>query len=107
MFLNSQSSLVRKAGAAVAVAAVAATFFAGSGSVHAAPIVIQLGDGTPCKDANGNTVPEGTTGKDKHGISYICISGKWEVTPTAITTGDGGPRFPLPRANVSGQLAAR
>jgi hypothetical protein len=44
---------------------------------------------------------------DKDGIAYICISGKWEVTPTAITTGGGGPRFPLQRANASAQLAAR
>jgi hypothetical protein len=107
MFATSQSSLLRKVTASVAIAAVAATFFVGTGRVDAAPIVIQLGDGTPCKDASGNSVPEGTTGKDKNGISYICISGKWEVTPTAIVTDGGGPRLPLQRANVSGQLLAR
>ena len=91
-------SIVRKVTLPMAGAALVAGIFAGSGHVHAQPI--HLGDGTPCTTADGKSVPEGTTGKDRWGITYVCISGKWEVSPQALTV-DPGTRFPKAPVNTT------
>jgi hypothetical protein len=83
------------------VGTLGAGLFFGTAAAHAQPI--QLGDGTPCKDSTGASFPEGTIAKDRWGLTYVCISGKWEVSPQALTV---SPTNPVHRAPISRASAA-
>ena len=98
MFSSISTRIVKTSATALVLAGIGIGL-AGGGAANAQPI--KLGDGTPCTDASGNSVPEGTIGKDRWGVTYVCISGKWEPAPQAFEVSPSIKGTRAPRATLS------